>query len=208
VGDDGFDFQGPQRREAKRFEPPPWEREAFEELQRKRAEEELAAELLRSHQATQGAGPQAEQASEEASTPTVEPAVMEVTASGDTAKAAEEAPGAEDADVQLEQPAGGGKAPGRKPQAEDPRVVEMLAGLAVEEPPVHKGFWKVAIASAIVLGAIGGVLIIWAMAAFVGAQKTGATGVIGGGVLLVFGAGFVFGALWLAVRTLRQRGVL
>jgi len=66
----------------------------------------------------------------------------------------------------------------------------------------------VAIASAIVLGSIGGVLIIWAMAAMVGSQKSGATGAVGGLVLLVFGAGFVFGALWLAYRTLRQRGVL
>jgi len=199
VGDDGFNFQGPQRREAKRFEPPPWEKEAFDELQRKRAEEEQAAELLRAHEATRQ-----ETHEVEPPPPSVEAEGAEpVPPSGGAVEPPGDTPEGKVTDVQLVQPAGTAKA-----AADDPRVVEMLAGLAVEEPPVHKGFWKVAIASAIVLGAIGGVLIIWAMAAFVGAQKSGATGVIGGGVLLVFGAGFVFGALWLAVRTLRQRGVL
>ena len=40
MADDGVDFRTPERREAKQFEPPPWEREQFEELERKRAERE------------------------------------------------------------------------------------------------------------------------------------------------------------------------
>lgn len=41
--DQGFDFRGaPERRPPKQFEPPPWERDAFEELQRQRAAEEVA----------------------------------------------------------------------------------------------------------------------------------------------------------------------
>ncbi len=43
VSDQGFDFSTPPRREAKRFEPPPWELAAFEELERKKAEEAAVA---------------------------------------------------------------------------------------------------------------------------------------------------------------------
>lgn len=44
----GFDFEGPrEKREARSFEPPPWEREAFDELDRRRASEREAQELLR-----------------------------------------------------------------------------------------------------------------------------------------------------------------
>lgn len=41
MSDDGFDFRrAPERREAKQFEPPPWEREAFDELQRRRPDQD------------------------------------------------------------------------------------------------------------------------------------------------------------------------
>jgi len=46
VDERGFDFQPQPRRESRQFEPPPWEQEAFEELQRKRAEEAEAERLL------------------------------------------------------------------------------------------------------------------------------------------------------------------
>jgi hypothetical protein len=84
----------------------------------------------------------------------------------------------------------------------------MLASLSAEEPTSYEGLWRAAIVASILLGAIGAVLIVWSMAALVGARRSGAIGVTGGLILLLFGAGFVTGALWLTVRTLRQRGVL
>ena len=95
-----------------------------------------------------------------------------------------------------------------KRELDERKVTEMLAELSAEEPSSYDGLWKAAIASAILLGAIGAVLIVWSMAAIVGARRSGAVGLTGGLILLFFGAGFVTGALWLTVRTLRQRGVL
>lgn len=188
MGDDGFDFRSPGRREAKRFEPPPWEKEAFEELQRKRAEEEQAAEMLRAHEAAQAVPPSE---AESAASAAAQPAEGTVSQVGEVL------------------PAEGKAAPDDESALDEKRVVEMLADLAAQEPKVDAQAWKVALGSAIVSGAIGGVLIVWATAAMAAAARSGsATGRIGGLILLVFGAGFVFGALWLAVRTLRQRGVL
>jgi len=180
VADDGFDFHTPDRREAKRFEPPPWEREAFEDLERKRVEQQ---------EAEQAAAPQA---------PPAEP---------------EAAPEAQQSEAEKPEAAAQGLGPEEggatsEPQLDEGKVAEMLAGLSAEEPREYRSLWRIAIASAIVLGAIGAVLIIWAMAAIVGARETGAVGLTGGFVLLFFGAGFVAGAWWLTVRTLRQRGVL
>lgn len=194
MGDEGFDFGGAKRREAKRFEPPPWEKDAFEELERKRAEEAQAAEALRAKELADRT------AAEEAGPATTERAA----APADASSAIE--PEAGKSERQASHPAeAGGEAAG---ELDDKQVAEMLAGLAAEEAPVASKAWMVAIASSIVIGAIGGMLIIWAMAALVSSPDSGATGMIAGMVLLVFGAGFVFGALWLAVRTLRQRGVL
>lgn len=47
VNDAEFDFKSPERREAKRFDPPPWEKDAFEQLQqRKTAEEHVHVEQV------------------------------------------------------------------------------------------------------------------------------------------------------------------
>jgi len=111
--------------------------------------------------------------------------------------------------AQEDPPAKGAIEPADDGALDERRVTEMLADLAAEEPKVDAHAWKVALGSAIVSAAIGGVLIVWATAAMAAAGKSGsATGRLGGLILLVFGAGFVFGALWLALRTLRQRGVL
>ncbi len=47
VNDSEFNFKSPKRREAKRFDPPPWEKDAFEQLQhRKTAEEQEHVEQV------------------------------------------------------------------------------------------------------------------------------------------------------------------
>lgn len=177
--EDGFDFHAPARREAKHFEPPPWEREAFEELERKRAEK----------------------AAVEAAAQPVQPATGEPGAPVG-AQAAGPAPTEAVDEAQRQPPAE------RANGIDETRVAEMLAELSKEEPASYEGLWKAAIAAAIVLGAVGAVLVVWSMAAFVGARRSGPVGVTGGAILLLFGAGFVAAAWWLTVRTLRQRGVL
>lgn len=185
MNDQGFDFHPPhQRREPKRFEPPPWEADAFQELQRKLGEEQAEEEIASAIESLEADGA-------EAPVP-ANPAV-------DAAREAQTV-GAGWA-AKPDEPVGEGG-------VDDRVVLEMLAGLAAEEPPATRGVWKVAIASALLLGALGLVLVIWGVAAVVGSKTTGVVGSFGGTVLLVFGAGFVAAALWLVVRTLRQRGVL
>lgn len=185
MADDEFDFHTPPRREAKQFEPPPWEREAFEEMERKRAEQQAAQEAL--------AGAPSAQPQEAQQLPTPEPPAG-------TAREAAPGPGQETvADREAEAP---------EPRLDEAQVAEMIAGLSAEEPAEHRSLWRIAIASAIVVGAIGAVLIVWSMAAMVGARRTGAVGWASAFILLFFGAGFVAGAWWLTLRTLRQRGVL
>lgn len=176
MGDDGFDFHRPQRRESKRFEPPPWEQEAFEELQKKRAEN--------------SAEPSVEQP-----VPASEP--VEVVQREEVA-------------MPIPVPPPVTKAPETEPAkvVPDAKVLEMLALLAEEEPRETGALWKVAIAAALMLFCLGVVMVIWGMAAIVGSRSSGATGVTGGSILLMFGAGFIGAAAWLVVRTLRQRGVL
>ncbi|TLM92773.1 MAG: hypothetical protein FDZ75_05790 [Actinobacteria bacterium] len=178
---DGFDFSRPaERREPKKFEPPPWEAEAFERRAREleQAAEELQAEV----------GAPSVQAAEE-------PAAQE--------------PQAAEPAVTTERPAQ--PEPEAKPEAgklDERRVIAMLAELREEEPSDTKIVTNVSYAVALVLGAFGLVLVVWAMAAFVAARRTGALGTTGGTILLGFGGLFVGTAIWLAVRTLRQRGVL
>jgi hypothetical protein len=176
VADDGFNFRPVERREAKRFEPPPWEQDKFDELARQRAEQEA----------------QAAQAAEAAR------AAVEA----DATAAEEEAPGPAVADepVAVE--------PVAKPQLEDASVEQMLAELAAEEPNAASAYWKTNVIVGGALVVFGSVFLIWGLAALVGARGSGAIGAFGGSVVLLFGAGFVFGGMYVVVKNLRQRGVL
>jgi len=168
VSEDGFDFHPTKRREPRRFEPPPWERDSFEELAKRRAEDEV------------------EKAQEPQEAPVAE--------RDDELEAAL-------ADLAQPDPV--------EPKAElDERAVgAMLAELKIEETDEVSGVWKISVAVALVCVVIGSVLIVWGMAAIrAGAGET--VGVMMTVILLVFGAGFVFGGLYVAARTLRKRGVL
>lgn len=178
MSDQDFDFHQPtQRRDAKRFEPPPWEAQAFEELQRKRQEQEARSPR-----------------------PTSE-------------VAEDDRPAEVGAGLPAKQPAREPSAP-VQPVAEEPKqldesvVVELLAGLAAEEPSIQPAVQRLSLVIAIFIAALGTVMILWGMAALVGSRTTGPMGAFGGAVLLFFGAVMIAGAVWLTVRTLRQRGVL
>ena len=87
-------------------------------------------------------------------------------------------------------------------------MLEMLAGLAAEEPKPTTVYVPVALGTGLGLLALGGVLLIWAMAALVGSRQTGSMGQVGGAGLGLFGVFFLSMGVWLVYRTLKQRGVL
>lgn len=188
MDEQGFDFRHPQkRREPKRFEPPPWEKQAFEELERKREEERREEEARKA-------------AEEEPEILVAQPVEPET-----------ERPG-EEPDVTEPEPVGAGEdeAAG-EPKAkgiEEREMIEMLAALAAEEPKPSQEYPQVAIAIGVGIALLGAVLVIWAMAALVGASRTGAVGYVGGAALGFFGVFFMAMGVWMVYRALKQRGVL
>jgi hypothetical protein len=169
VSDQGFNFNPPPRREGKKaFEPPPWERDQFEELARRREAEQVV---------------------------TAAPA-------GETTAATEGVAGAS----QPEAPAP--SIASRKSLEEDPRVQAMMVGLKKEEASNRMDPWRVVVSAGVVLASVGGVLVVWGAFAMAAARGSGAMGLLGGGVLVVFGCVFFGVGLWIALRILRQRGVL
>ena len=100
------------------------------------------------------------------------------------------------------------KQPEARQPVEEARVVELMAGLVAEEPSMLPAIQWISFFSALVITAVGVVMILWGMAALIGSRTTGPIGAFGGAILLFFGAAAIAGAVWLTVRTLRQRGVL
>ena len=176
MSDQDFNFNPPPRREAKKgFEPPPWEKDQFDELARRKEAE--AAEVTR-------AAADAELA--EALV------VAEVQAA--------------EAEVHEPAPPKVG-VPGQDPD-DDSRIETMLLGLKNEEPQFGRQLWKVSLAAGAMLVAVGLVIAVWGFFAIAATGRTGALGSLGGGILVVFGLGFAGVGVWMAFRTLRQRGVL
>lgn len=178
---DEFRIPPAHRREPGKFEPPPWEREAFEELHRKldqaQRDDDLDAAIdLIAEEVDGVASPPApaEVAAKTAAvvTPATEPESEAVT-------------GAE---------------------LDQARVTEMLAQLRAEEPRASD-FAGLRVAVGVGMAVLGAVMIVWAMAAFL-KPDGGATAKTGGTVLLLFGAGFIGGGAWTVVQVLKKRGVL
>jgi len=167
---DGFDFSRPERREAKRFEPPPWEADAFEELRRQRVEE----------------CPEAEKTG-----------------------AIESDPHDEDgAKHNAEEPDDEPKAGEKPARVDEAQMLVMLAELASEEPSAQEGLHTIAAIAAMVMVVSGLVLVVWGMVALADSGRSGRVGVVGGVLFFLLGSAAVGFAVWLIVRTLRQRGVL
>jgi len=158
------------RREPKRFEPPPWERDQFEQLEKKRSEHEA---------------------------PTTD---------------AEGTPGGEGQPTETgERPQGTARhESGPAPEAElDPVMLdEMMFQLRAEEPSATSGLWKVGLAAAAVMLAVGAVMMVWGIVALRTTKGAGATGTMGASILLLFGGVFVAITVWTAIRSYRQRGVV
>lgn len=169
MDDQGFDFRrGPERREPKRFEPPPWERGAFPG---------------------------------EAQEPV--PLVEEPDQGAKHVLSAEvEAP---------QEPPREQSGPEERTGPSEAEMIELLAGLAQEEPGVGGAITNATLAAVIGLTAFGMVLLVWGMAAFVRAGVAGdGAGLArtGAATMGLFGAGFIASAMWLLYRLMKQRGVL
>jgi hypothetical protein len=179
VDDKQFNLRVPAEvKQPRRFEPPPWERDAFEKVQRQREaekQEPLPAAV--------------EQEAAASAEPLADPVVV------DDGAQSQGSPPRKTASVSGE-------------QIEERVLLEMLAGLAAEEPSSEPTYRKISHAASLLLVALGGVLIVWGMAALMSAGTTGMVGSLGGGVMLFFGSGFIGGAAWMTVKTLRQQGVL
>lgn len=202
MSDQDFNFRPqPPKREAKTFEPPPWEKDQFERLARQRsaqeAAERAAAEVLIERQpqepAAEPAGPTA---SGEAPVGTVEPEVAGAERSTEGSR------------TQRPTEAAAAPNPARTSgHVDEAQLAVMMMGLRAEEPPALGGAWVIALVSAIVMGAVGIVLLIWGVVALT-RSNLGAIGTMGGSVLLLFGVIFMGACIWIGLRTLRQRGVL
>ena len=169
------------RRVPRTFEPPPWERDQFEELARRKAEEAALRE--------------AEEAAAKAS---VLSAVKEL---GVTAPAAPEAPGA---------PAEAGGAPAAGAEKKDDRPVidqakidAMLLELAGQDRPVVHEIRRFGRYAAWVLTSVG--VIILGLGVVL-AVRGGTQGLAGAGMVVTVGV-FVIGfAVWLGFRAGRGQG--
>jgi hypothetical protein len=173
------------------FEPPPWEREAFEALAARRAEEQAAANMLAAAASAAGRpGDAAMIAAEEPTVGEVETDLAERTDAG----AVDAGPASQVSRATLP------RAP-----VDDKAVEAMLLQLqAQERSDGSTTKWVGWVASAItfVLGAA--MLIFGLLAARDSAGKF--ANVVGSGVLSVFGLCFMGMALWVWISTNRSRG--
>jgi len=180
VSDEDLRFPPTERREPAKFEPPPWERDQFDELAKARVEP----------------GPAEAGGSEQGSpVPAATMAEQVVEAVRESVK---------------DDPGEGSEAQGSQPAPPiDPKKLEvMLMGLRAEEPRPEAAYWKVTTIAGALCAVIGLAITVWAVVAFVTLTKSGVRGVTLATVLLVFGLGFSVGGIWLVTRTLRQQGVL
>jgi hypothetical protein len=184
-----------EKREARRFEPPPWEKEAFEALARKKADEQEALEVLAAAQAAAGA-----------------PAVEPTPASQPPAEAEvqSEAPALEDepaaaAPAGAESDAPAAPAASAAPSVDERQVKAMLLELGREETTPTSHIQLISRIASIVTGIAGTGMVIGGISAL---QTAGTTpvGVMGSSALSVFGLCFVGMAVWVWVRSNRVRG--
>jgi hypothetical protein len=176
-------FPPGQRRDKPSFEPPPWEREQFDELAKRRQAED-PIEQKDEERGAEGtaAGPDAlkggpvPDATQEAGTEAPEPGA-----------AADEPAGSE----------------------LDPKQVEVLMmGLRAEEPRLEGTYSKITMVVGALSAFIGLVLMTWGLMGMATPKRAGAGPLFLVGVPLIFGLGFIAGGVWVMFKSLRQQGVL
>jgi hypothetical protein len=188
VSDQGFDFQPPQsRRPPRRFEPPPWERDQFEQRAREQAEREReAAEAAERERAAREAADLAEASRWE----------IEQVESDEGETSAEPIEAAE-----------GKRQVGIDGRVDDSLMEQLILGLKAEETPTLGGVWVLAVWAGAILVLVGIAVGAWGVTVVVN-PSLGSTGKIGGMVLLVMCMTFMGIGAWMGYRALRQQGVL
>lgn len=173
------------RKQPRSFEPPPWERAQFEELARERAERQAESEL--------------DEALADLTAPKTEPPLAEVTPEAVPAPT-----------PRHEVPADAGRPVGSEKdggELDEKAVAAMFVQLRMEEPEHDQSLWRVGLVFSAVAGLLGSILMVWGIAALIRTGTT-AAGMIGGSILIAFGGLFVGIGVWMAVRSLKERGVL
>jgi uncharacterized membrane protein len=181
ASDGNIHFPPGQRRDKPTFEPPPWERDQFEELAKQKAEAEQA------------------QAEEDAALAASLAALAE--------PVAEEAPApaevAETREAQTDQVEGV-----EKPELDPKHVEVLMMGLRSEEPRPEEAYWKISMFAGVTSALIGLVVTTWGVVALATPKQPGIGPFMLVTMLLVFGVGFMAGGAWVVFNSLRQRGVL
>ena len=174
------------QRNRREFVPPPWERDQFDELARRKAEQDLdrLVETIgvptKSATPEQGSGTGTSEAAETATGAAAEPGAAE----------AKTTPGVSSGEFPLS----------------DAELQVMLYGLKADEPDAVRG---VSLVSLIVAGfmAVGGALILgYGMFALSTSMNAGPSAAVGAATVIVVGGLFIAAGAWLAARGLRQRG--
>jgi hypothetical protein len=208
-----------QRKDKPRFEPPPWERDAFDELARKRAEAEERERVTAANDAAAAWAAQAAAAAQ-AATPGSGPALFEEELEPDRVEAptvaglpAEEAPAIEAPRPEAARAEGAAPAKAAAPPSAEPaagaldeRLVEaMLVQLQGEEPPVAPAVGRLGKALAAAIAVIGAGMVLFSLVSL--AQTTGRPlGMIGSLIVGGFGMFLVGTGIWLWVRPNAAKG--
>jgi hypothetical protein len=181
ASDGDIHFPPGQRRDKPTFEPPPWERDQFEELARQKREAEQAQAEADELKAASLAVLD-ESADEESPVP-VDP---------------------EEARPESRQPEEGAE----KPELDPKHVEVLMMGLRSEEPRPEEAYWKISMIAGVTSALIGLVVTTWGVVALATPKQPGIGPFMLVAMLLVFGIGFMVGGAWVVFNSLRQRGVL
>ncbi len=185
------------KREARRFEPPPWEKDAFEALARKKAEDQEALEAL---------------AAAEAEAAAVVDTVETLGAEAPTVTPTEDRPEADEAAAGVD--AGAAAQPAAAspvvaaPAVGEHQVQAMLLDLSMEETTDTGRITLVARIASVITAIAGGGMVFAGLSAMQGldpAKRTAITA-MGSGALSVFGLCFVGMAVWVWIRSNRVKG--
>jgi hypothetical protein len=164
------------------FEPPPWEREQFEELARRRQERERREREEAAAEAT-------------AATMAAASAALAGVAASPAQPAETEAPGS-DADRPAPEA-------GQDERLDESQVQAMLVQLSGEDPQPLQPIRRASKVVALVVGAVGLGTMVTSGILGVRASAAGPIGVVSAGTGIVLGAGIAGIAAWLWLRALR-----
>ncbi len=183
MNDADIHFPPGQRRDKPSFEPPPWERDQFDELSKRKAEEQAEFEVEQP----------------------VEPVAGEQESTA--AETAGEHQGSErtETDAETDAEAAGES---ERPVVDAKQVEVLLMGLRAEEPRPEVTFQKITVIVGVVAALVGLAIATWGVIVLVTPAGSAPGAVFLASSLLLFGLGFMGIGAWVVYKSLRQQGVL